>query len=622
MLIFTRKATKIILFFLLVLAFCTKTYAVIHEVGASQTYASPNALYNADVVEDGDTIEIQGGTYSGQAALAVWHESDLLIRGVNGKPHLQANGQYIWGKGIWVLRGYDTTVENIEFSGATVPDRNGAGIRLDGTHLTVRNCYFHDNENGILTTETESNLYLGNILIEFSEFGHNGYGDGYSHNLYIGRVNKLTFRFNYTHHAKIGHALKSRATYNDILYNRIMDEDTGYASRLIDLPNGGVSLVMGNLVMQGTEATNKNVLGYGLEGLTNPAEHELYVINNTFVNKRVFSCTFLDIHENTSVVKLSNNIFGGTGTLINGPTPTMNTNLIETNLNNLNFVDEANYNYDLTANSPAIDAGTTPNNATLIPTFSYQHPLGYETRATVNNVMDIGAFEYGTIAAITAYLKVFLEGPYISNQQMSTNLNDNNLLPTEHNFDRTPWNYNGNETVLNANSIPANAVDWLLIELRSANNIDNVVAQRAVFLLQDGNVADTNGNLGVHFNNLASADYYVVVRSRNHLATISANAVSLPNNVNNPLDFSNPNNVLGSNTQLKDMGNGVFAQIAGDINANGVMTVGDFNIYQEQAAQLNQYLDADLNFDGTVSVADFNLYLLNNSKMAVPEVRY
>jgi hypothetical protein len=55
------------------------------------------------------------------------------------------------GKGIWVISGNDTVVENIEFSGAAVPDANGAGIRFEGVNLTVRNCYFHHNQNGILT---------------------------------------------------------------------------------------------------------------------------------------------------------------------------------------------------------------------------------------------------------------------------------------------------------------------------------------------------------------------------------------------------------------------------------------------------------------------------------------
>ncbi|MCC6723031.1 MAG: right-handed parallel beta-helix repeat-containing protein, partial [Saprospiraceae bacterium] len=161
--------------------------------------------------------------------MAVWQANNLVIRGVGGRPHLEAGGQYIWGKGIWVLAGNGITVENIEFSGATVPDQNGAGIRLDGTGMTVRHCYFHHNQNGILT----SNPYAGEILIEYTEFADSGYGDGYTHNVYIGHVDKLIFRYNYSHHAIVGHNLKSRAKENHILYNRIMDEVDGQSSRLI-----------------------------------------------------------------------------------------------------------------------------------------------------------------------------------------------------------------------------------------------------------------------------------------------------------------------------------------------------------------------------------------------------
>ena len=387
---------NILLFLFLTHAFLGA--ATTFQVWASRTYESPNALYAADVVQAGDTIEIDAETYTGQAALAVWSANDLLIKGVGGQAQLVASGEYIWGKGIWVCRGDNITVEHIEFSGASVPDGNGAGIRLDGIGLTVRYCYFHDNENGILA----GNPYAGDILIEFSEFANNGYGDGYTHNLYIGHVNKLTFRYNYSHHAKVGHNLKSRANENYILYNRIMDEESGYSSRLIDLSNGGFSIIMGNLLMQGPEAENNNLVGYGLEGLSNTSAHELYFINNTLVNKRQASCIFVDIKNGTSIANVSNNIFAGSGTIINGTTTTMDHNLIESNIAALNFVDEENHDYQLQANAPAIDFGTTVddvNGYSLTPEFEYVHPLASIPRSTVNDIIDAGAYEYGNIVA-------------------------------------------------------------------------------------------------------------------------------------------------------------------------------------------------------------------------------
>lgn len=381
-----KKITQLLLLLLMTLS----SYATTYYVGSTRTYVSPRALYIANIVQDGDIIEIDTETYSGNAALAVWNKNNLIIRGVGGRPHLVANGQYIWGKGIWVCAGNNITVENIEFSGATVPDQNGAGIRLDGNGLTIRYCYFHDNENGILT----NNSNTGDILIEYSEFNHNGFGTGFTHNLYIGHVNKLTFRYNYSHHAFIGHNLKSRANENYIMYNRIMDEQTGRSSRLIDLPNGGFSIVMGNLLMQGPNAENNNLVGYGLEGLSN-TNNELYLINNTLVNKRG-TCNFVHIRTGTTNVNVTNNIFAGIGNLVNGTINILSNNIIEATISNMNFVDEANYDYHLNSNSPAINVGATVSSVggnSLTPSMQYIHPTTFETRPT-DTTIDVGAYEY------------------------------------------------------------------------------------------------------------------------------------------------------------------------------------------------------------------------------------
>ncbi len=278
-----RSMYKLVLTVGVVLCYGVLLHSGSYTIGPSSQYSSPNALYLANVLSDGDTIYIEGHEYRGQDALAQWKEDDLYILGVTGRPHLIAEGQYILGKGIWVLSGDDIHVSNIEFSGAVVPDKNGAGIRLDGVGMRASYCVFRNNENGILT----SNPGDGDIVIENCEFDSNGHGDGFSHNLYIGRVASLTFRFNYSHHAIIGHNLKSRARENFILYNRIMDEEAGTSSRLIDVSNGGNTVIMGNSLMQGPSAPNKNLIGYGLEGLNNGGDHNLYVVFNTLVNKRI-----------------------------------------------------------------------------------------------------------------------------------------------------------------------------------------------------------------------------------------------------------------------------------------------------------------------------------------------
>ena len=379
----------------LVLSFGFCTYGATYEVGSTRAYKSPNELYLADVLTDGDIIEVDAETYVGTASLAVWQNNDLIIKSIGGNAILNADGEYIWGKGIWVLAGNNITVDGFEFYGASVPDQNGAGIRLDGSGLTVRHCYFHDNDNGILT----NNTYEGEILIEYSEFGYNGFGDGQSHNLYIGHCDKFTFQFNYSHHASIGHNFKSRAAENVILYNRIMDEETGNSSRLIDIPNGGLALIMGNLFMQGNNAPNKNMIGYGLEGLESENPHELYLVHNTFVNKRASGCLFVHVLDNTSKVHYVGNIFAGSGELQDGIAVFVGneSNLMEPEISNIGFVDEENYDYRLTADSQVIDLGVgsmIQGHYDFTPSHIYRHPLSSGDRVLIGTQFDLGAYEY------------------------------------------------------------------------------------------------------------------------------------------------------------------------------------------------------------------------------------
>ena len=173
------------------------------RVGPRRDLKQPSAA--ARLARDGDIVEIDAGVYVGD--IAVWRQNYLTLRGVGGRAHLRAGDTLAEDKAIWVIKGANATVEHIEFSDAAVRYRNGAGIRQEGAGLTVRHCYFHDNENGILSGVNPAS----DIAIEHSEFARNGHGDGYSHNLYIGRARSLTVRFSYLHRAVVGHNLKSRA---------------------------------------------------------------------------------------------------------------------------------------------------------------------------------------------------------------------------------------------------------------------------------------------------------------------------------------------------------------------------------------------------------------------------
>jgi parallel beta helix pectate lyase-like protein len=373
---------------LTVVLWCVSEMAVAAtlQVGPTRPFQAPCAAIAA--AAPGDIIEIDAGLYLGD--VCAWHTDNLTIRGVNGWARLDAKSKNAQGKGIWVPYGRDTVIENIEFFGAKVPDKNGAGIRASGVNLTVRNCYFHDNEEGIL----ESNIAGSNILIEFTEFDNNGYRDGQSHNVYIGHVASLIFRYNYSHNSVTGHLLKTRAAVNYILYNRLTGED-GTGSYEVDVPNGGTTYVIGNLIQQGPNTENSTLLTYLEEGInaSNPGT-DLYVVNNTFVNQRPAGGTFVYVRPaGPTPPVLVNNIFYGPGTVTNRSDALATTNFIGDPL----FVDVNNFDYHLALGSPAIDAGSAPGSANdypLKPFDEYLHPACGEQRIPVGGI-DIGAYEYG-----------------------------------------------------------------------------------------------------------------------------------------------------------------------------------------------------------------------------------
>ncbi len=361
-------------------------------VGPSRSYTKPSQV--ASLVQNGDTVLIDAGIYAGNVAR--WTANNLLIRGVGGLAHLKSGGAVYGGKAIWVIVGNDVTVENIEFSEAACPDLNGAGIRSEGINLTVRGCYFHDNENGILAGDISS----GDILIEHCEFKGNGYANGLAHNLYINHAKSLVFRYNYTHDAKTGHELKSRAYNNFIYCNRLSDEN-GTASRNIDLPNGGLSVIMGNLIVQDLNSENNNLVGYGMEGLSNP-NTELYVVYNTFVNNKNAG-SFVQIGGNATKLKVFNNIFAGPGTLISGTAMQLDTSgNRNAPIPNFKFVDAADYDFHLNPGSIAIGVAANAGMGggySLSPAQEYAHPNGFSLRA---GVTDAGAYSFKSATATTS----------------------------------------------------------------------------------------------------------------------------------------------------------------------------------------------------------------------------
>ncbi|MBR9977420.1 MAG: right-handed parallel beta-helix repeat-containing protein [Bacteroidetes bacterium] len=357
------------------------------EVGPTHALTLPSQA--AAIASDGDTVFIAAGEYVDAAR---WSADNLLIRGVGGYAHVRDR---TWGgKAIWVIQGNNTTVEWVEFSGARVQDRNGAGIRQEGRHLTLRHCSFHHNEMGILA----GNDTGSHILFEYCIFANNGYGDGYSHNVYINHVGRFTMRFCYSHDAVIGHNVKSRAHETWLLYNRFDEADGGNTSREIDIPNGGLAVIVGNTLDHGVNTDNSNLLGFGHEGYSNP-RRSLYVVNNTFVTARsAGGFVTLPSAAAADTVLLYNNIFAGRATPLVGAASRVDSaaNIAARDLAAPGFRNSDEGDFTLLSSSPAIGAGTDPGSVDgfgLLPVYEYVHPAGRAPRVHRNGI-DCGAFAY------------------------------------------------------------------------------------------------------------------------------------------------------------------------------------------------------------------------------------
>ena len=237
--------------------------------------------------------------------------------------------------------------------------------------------------------------------------------------------------------------------------------------------------------------------------------------------------------------------------------------------------------------------------------------LGGVTTHTFTNVTTNHTIAAYFSPFITANLKAYLQGPYAtSGDSMRTTLRQQGLLPLHQPYNVAPWSYSGTESVA---SVPDSIVDWVLVELRTPDwSAASKVATRAAFIKRAGRIVDLDGTSPVTFSGLASGNYYVVVRHRNHLAVMSASAVALSAS-SSLYDFTGSQNAAYSSDYglyppMKDLGNGKFGMYAGDVNGDGtVYYLGSGNdrgaLLVEIGGSVNGtasgYISQDTNLDGS-----------------------
>jgi len=215
-------------------------------------------------------------------------------------------------------------------------------------------------------------------------------------------------------------------------------------------------------------------------------------------------------------------------------------------------------------------------------------------------------------------VSAFLGGPF-NGSEMNIALNDQGIVPLSQPYNGTPWNYTGTENVA---YIPADVVDWILVELRDATEAasaggSTMLTRKAAFLLKDGKVVGLDGSSNLIFDETVNQNLFVAIWHRNHLGVLSANPLALTDGIY----FYDFKTSAGQayNAGQKDLG-GYYGLYAGDANADGHISSSD-NLVWKTEAGTNGYKSTDFNMNSEINNVDKNDKWLgkNNINNQVPD---
>lgn len=295
-------------------------FAALAVLAASPASAGDSA-WLADAIgsaKSGAVIDIPRGDYD--LTDQKIYKSVTLKGSADGNTVLRSAS--VTEKGILVpLTGVDLRVENITFASAKSWDRNGAGIRHEGRNLTVVNCRFIGNEDGILSTGDKN----GVITIERTLFRENGFGDGQSHGIYVDGAALVDVKDSKFVSTKIGHHLKSLSK-KTVVRGTTFDDGHGRGSYAIDASRGGELIAENNVFIQASDAENYSIINYDL---TRGGSADGLVIQGNKVVNRFRGGNFLRNDTKLAPLMTANvieNLGGAPLNLVNPGSPKPRTN--------------------------------------------------------------------------------------------------------------------------------------------------------------------------------------------------------------------------------------------------------------------------------------------------------
>jgi hypothetical protein len=162
--------------------------------------------------------------------------------------------------------------------------------------------------------------------------------------------------------------------------------------------------------------------------------------------------------------------------------------------------------------------------------------------------------------------------------------------------------------------IPANTVDWILLQLRDKTDRNQIVKEKSLFLRNDGLLMDDLGNTQIQLSDIPADDYYISLKHRNHLDVISSSTHALNSSTSVLIDFTQSGIFEGINGE-KEFTSGVWGLWAGDINQDGLITTLDYTTwYNAETAGTGYYNDSDIDLDSMINSQDFILWYMNSKQ--------
>ena len=278
------------------------------EVGPDKPFQLPSAA--AAQAQDGDLIQIAPGRY---VDCAVWKANNLVITGTGRAQDTVIADQSCGGKGLFLTDGTGITIRNVTLTGARVPSRNGAGIRMQADNLTVEGVRFIDNENGILVNTDVH----GWLIVRDSEFVLNGVCSPCGHGIYAGPIDLVRVERSRFFQTREAHHIKSRAMRTEVIDSDLQDGPDGTSSYQIEAPNGGAVVVRGCTIEKGPKSENHTgAIVIGKEGVKHPTP-EILVENNRFRVDGDYH-SFLVVNESVTGAVLKGNHLSGSAKALLG----------------------------------------------------------------------------------------------------------------------------------------------------------------------------------------------------------------------------------------------------------------------------------------------------------------